>query len=146
VTTIRVVLDTNIVVSALLFADGRLSWIRRAWQQGRIRPLVCKETTEELLRVLTYPKFKLTSQERDELLADFLPYTEAVPLPQAREQHPECRDPNDRIFLELAAAAQVTVLVSGDADLLALRGKASTTILSAPELKARLASGPGLVP
>jgi len=146
VTTIRVVLDTNIVVSALLFADGRLSWIRRAWQQGRIRPLVCKETTEELLRVLTYPKFKLTAQERDELLADFLPYTETVPLPQAREQHPECRDPNDRIFLELAAAAQVTVLVSGDADLLALRGKASTTILSAPELEARLVSGPGLVP
>jgi putative PIN family toxin of toxin-antitoxin system len=146
VTTIRVVLDTNIVVSTLLFADGRLSWIRRAWQQGRIRPLVCKETTEELLRVLTYPKFKLTSLERDVLLADVLPYTEAVPLPQAREQHPECRDPNDRIFLELAAAAQVTVLVSGDEDLLALRGNASTTILSAPELKARLASGPGLAP
>jgi uncharacterized protein len=146
VTTIRVVLDTNIVVSALLFADSRLSWIRRAWQQGQIRPLVCRETTEELLRVLTYPKFKLTSQERDELLADFLPYTETVPLPPAREQHAECRDPNDRIFLELAAAAQETVLVSGDADLLDLRGKASTTILSAPELKARLASGPGLVP
>jgi len=72
----RVVLDTNVVVSALLFADGRLSWIRRAWQQGRIRPLICKKTTEELLGVPTYPKLKLNAAERGELLADFLPHAE----------------------------------------------------------------------
>ena len=138
-TAIRVVLDTNIVVSALLFTDGRLAWIRRAWQQGQICPLVCRETIEELLRVLTYPKFKLTSKEREELLADFLPYAETLRLPQAREQLPKCRDPNDQVFLDLADAAGGSMLISGDADLLALRGTVSLTILSAVELGARLA-------
>lgn len=40
----RVVLDTNIVLSALVFASGRMAWVRHAWQCGHITPLVCKET------------------------------------------------------------------------------------------------------
>ncbi|MFP7864029.1 putative toxin-antitoxin system toxin component, PIN family [Pseudomonas aeruginosa] len=56
----RVVLDTNIVLSALIFNAGRLAWIRHAWQQQQLQPLVCRETASELLRVLAYPKFKLS--------------------------------------------------------------------------------------
>ena len=63
----RVVLDTNVVVSALLFTSGRLAWVRRAWQHQRLRPLVCRETANELLRVLTYPKFRLTDGEQQAL-------------------------------------------------------------------------------
>lgn len=40
----RVVLDTNIVLSALIFSAGRLAWIRQAWQQQQLQPLVCRET------------------------------------------------------------------------------------------------------
>lgn len=52
----RVVLDTNCVVSALLFSRGRLAWLRRAWQSGRVVPLVSRGTATKLIRVLAYPK------------------------------------------------------------------------------------------
>jgi predicted nucleic acid-binding protein len=53
----RVVLDTNTVLSALLFVNGRLVPLRAAWQSGELTPLLCAQTVEELLRVLAYPKF-----------------------------------------------------------------------------------------
>ena len=77
----RVVLDTNIVLSALVFNAGRLVWIRQAWQRHEIRPLVCRATVNELLRVLAYPRFRLTATEQKDLLADFLPYAEVVACP-----------------------------------------------------------------
>ena len=60
---IRVVLDTNVLVSALLFEGGRLAWIRQSWQSGRIQPVLAEPTARELLRVLAYPKFQLTHAE-----------------------------------------------------------------------------------
>ena len=65
---VRAVLDTNIVLSALLFASGRLAPIRLAWQRSAFSPLLSRATTEELVRTLGYPKFGLTLTERDELL------------------------------------------------------------------------------
>jgi len=76
--TLRVVLDTNTIVSALLFRNGRLSWLRRAWQFGDQVPLVCNGSISELLRVLSYPKFRLGEPEIRDLLGDFLPYAETV--------------------------------------------------------------------
>lgn len=137
--TLRVVLDTNIVLSALLFASGRLAWLRQAWQTGRIRPLVCKETAAELLRVLTYPKFKLSAAEQEELLADFLPFTETVLLPAVSPELPLCRDPHDQVFLVLARTAAVGALVTGDDDLLDLRETFLPPIWTAEELRQRLA-------
>ena len=74
----RIVLDTNCLVSALVFSGNKLAWLRYAWQSGEIVPLVSKVTANELLRVLMYPKFKLTHEEQALLLADFLPYAETV--------------------------------------------------------------------
>ena len=81
---VRVVPDTNIVLSTLLFAGGRVAWVRDAWQRGRIVPVVCHETVTELLRVLAYPKFKLSRSDQEELLADFLPYAEIVVIQDTR--------------------------------------------------------------
>lgn len=136
--TRRVILDTNIVLSALLFRTGRLTWLRHAWQTGRIAPVVCRETASELLRVLTYPKFKLTESEQEELLADFLPWAEIAVVPDDPPALPECRDPYDQVFLLLARTSQVDCLVTGDADLLALRTEFQPPILTADELKLRL--------
>lgn len=140
--TLRVVLDTNIVLSALLFRQGRLTWIRKAWQAGRIVPVVCRETAAELLRVLAYPKFKLNKAEQEELLADFLPWAETALLPDDPPALPTCRDPHDQVFLLLARAAAVDALVTGDADLLALRGGFEPPILTAEELQNHLAEIP----
>ena len=75
----RAVFDTNVVISALVFG-GRLHWLRHAWAFGIVVPVVCRETTEELLRVLAYPKFQLDRREREALLADFLPFAETAAL------------------------------------------------------------------
>lgn len=113
----RIVFDTNVVVSALVFG-GRLAWLVSAWAAGTIVPLVCRETVTELLRVLAYPKFKLTEAERTDLLQDYLPFAEVVVLPDPRPAVPvACRDRDDGVFIELALAAGADALVSGDADL-----------------------------
>ncbi|QXL85274.1 putative toxin-antitoxin system toxin component, PIN family [Comamonas sp. NLF-1-9] len=131
----RVVLDTNIVVSALLFEQGQLAWWRHAWQDGSIAPIACKETTSELLRVLAYPKFRLTEADRQALLADFLPYVEVVGLPSPWPVLPQCRDVKDQVFLVLAHVASADALVTGDADLLALRATFPLPICTAHEYR-----------
>lgn len=134
----RVVLDTNIVLSALLFSAGRLVWMRHAWQRQRLQPLVCKETVNELLRVLAYPKFKLTVAEQEDLLADFLPYADVVELPNPWPALPACRDEKDQVFLVLAHVGKADALVTGDADILAMRDDFSGLILTADELSGKL--------
>lgn len=113
-------LDTNVLVSALLFEHGRLSWLRHSWQQGQITPVLAQPTARELLRVLAYPKFRLQPADRERLLEDLLPWCEswAAAIPASRHR---VRDPHDQVFLDLALAAATPVLVSGDADLLALK-------------------------
>ncbi|MBL8523072.1 MAG: putative toxin-antitoxin system toxin component, PIN family, partial [Betaproteobacteria bacterium] len=54
---LRVVLDTNVVLSALIFPGKTTSRIRELWQNGKLIPLISRETTEELLAALQYPKF-----------------------------------------------------------------------------------------
>ncbi|MHB8211987.1 MAG: putative toxin-antitoxin system toxin component, PIN family [Acidithiobacillus sp.] len=136
----RVVLDTNIVLSALVFSQGRVAWLRDAWQRGRLVPIVCHETVTELLRVLAYPKFKLSRADQEELLADFLPFAETVSIQDPPSNLPVCRDAADQIFLVLACQARASALVTGDADLLALRKVSASRILTAEEFKAIIGS------
>ena len=135
----RVVLDTNVVLSALLFRTGAPARLRLAWQNGALRPLASTATVAELVRVLTYPKFKLSAAEQHELLADYLPMTEVVQVPDPPPQVPRCRDPFDLPFLQLAAAAGADALVSGDADLLALAGELPFAVVTPAAYVATLA-------
>lgn len=127
----RVVLDTNLVLSALVFAGGRLDALRRAWQGGGFTPLASRETAAELVRVLAYPKFRLAPADQQVLLADYLPYCETVKIPAPKPQVPTCRDPFDEPFLLLAAAGKADALVSGDQDLLALAGQLPYPVVTA---------------
>ncbi|WP_336692223.1 putative toxin-antitoxin system toxin component, PIN family [Delftia acidovorans] len=133
----RVVLDTNVVLSALLFTSGRLAWIRRAWQHQQLQPLVCRETASELLRVLAYPKFKLAAAEQQALLEDFLPWADVVTLPQPWPALPLCRDGKDQVFLVLAHVGRAQALITGDGDLLALRDSFPGLIVTPDEWAAR---------
>ena len=134
----RVVFDTNTVVSALVFEHGRLEWLRKHWQKGDCAPLISTDTTLELMRVLRYPKFRLSPMDCEELLADYLPYCEAVDALQACTQ--KCRDPKDQIFLDLAKSGGADFLVTGDRDLLEFSGLAEFEI-ETPELYRRRISG-----
>ena len=129
----RVAIDTNLVLSALVFAHGRLSPLRLAWQGGFCQPLVSSATAAELIRVLAYPKFKLTTENQQELLADYLPYCTTVRMPAKLPATPDCRDKFDLPFLQLAVAGKADCLVTGDQDLLSLADQFTCPIITADQ-------------
>ncbi len=133
-----VVLDTNLVLSALVFPHGRSTELRHAWQGGRFKPIVSRATAAELIRVLAYPKFKLPTRDQEELLADYLPYCRTVKMPVRLPRLPICRDVHDQPFLELAAVGKADFLVTGDRDLLVLAPEFSRAIVTAEEFLGRL--------
>ena len=130
----RVVLDTNVVLSALLFVQGRLARLRLAWQQAIFNPLASKATAAEFMRALAYPKFKLTVENQRELLADYLPHCTSIVMPTKPPGTPPCRDPFDAPFLQLAVVGKADYLVTGDKDLLSLAGQIRCPIVTAAEL------------
>ncbi len=134
-TPLRLVFDTNVVLSALLFHAGNLSWLRPAWQSDNVQPLVSHPTVAELLRVLTYPKFQLSVSDTRNLLDEYLPYCETIKIPDPAPSVPICRDPKDRPFLELTIATQADALITGDADILTLAKTDAVSIWSPSELK-----------
>jgi len=130
-TPIRVVLDTNVLVSALLFG-GRVGMLPDLWKIGRIIPLVSKDTFAEFHRVLSYPKFKLTQREIRALLNDeILPYVEPVEI--TKQVNGICRDPHDDMFLAVASCGRAGYLVTGDQDLLTLKIYEKTRIVTVAE-------------
>ena len=137
---LRVVIDTNLVLLALLFGGGKTAHLRHLWQAGDLRPLVSRVTVAELIRALAYPKFRLTAVEQHELLADYLPYCETVTVPNPPPRTPECRDPADAPFLELALAGEAEALVTGDEDLLTLAEPLGCPILRLEALLTSMSS------
>lgn len=135
---LRVVCDSNVVVSALVFRAGRLGWLREAWAAGTVVPVVSKETVAELVRVLSYSKLRLEAEETKSLLAMYMEHAEALGEVRTTARIPVCRDADDRVFLRLAYAAKADALVTGDADLLALAGQSKIPILTPDALRERL--------
>lgn len=138
--TPRWVLDTNAVLSALIRPGGISGRLRLAWQAALFVPLASRATAAELIRVLAYPKFKLTPAEQHDLLADYLPWAETFRLPEPPPRTPACRDPHDLPFLQLARAARATALVTGDADLHVLAPLRGLAILTPAQAVERLSS------
>ena len=138
---LKVVLDTNTVLSALLFKTGRLTWIRELWESRRITPLVSPSTVDELVRALAYPKFRLEPSDVAALLASYLLRAEVVSSISPRRDVPKCRDAQDQMFLDLAQASGAAVLVTGDRDLLTLRDEAGFAIEAPSQFQRRFTRG-----
>lgn len=118
---LRVVFDTNIVLSAMLFRSGRLAWLREHWHSDDVIPLASNATVAEFRRILAYAKFGLHDLYQLEALAY---YVSACTMLDPSELCPViCRDAKDQAFLDLAQSGRADVLVSGDKDLLALAGR-----------------------
>ena len=124
----RVVIDTNVVVSALLFGGvpGKLIPL---WKGGRIRPLASKEIIEEYLRVLAYPKFQLSEEEINYLLyQEILPYSEIIRTKRGLVIVKQ--DPADDMFIRCAVAGKANMIISGDQHLLALKSYGKLKIVA----------------
>lgn len=115
----KIVFDTNTVVSALLFNNGQLSWLRHHWQRSNVTLLASEATVNELIRVLAYSKFQLEPDEIEILLADFIPSVTVTDV-VARKGNPLCRDADDQMFVDLAISGKADLLVTGDKALLAM--------------------------
>jgi len=115
----RVVLDTNVLISALLFRGlpGRLVPM---WQEREIVLLVSPEILKEYIKVLSYPKFGLDEEEIKAILREeVLPFVEPV-RPGTRIEIIK-EDPSDDKFLSLAVDGNAEFLVSGDRHLLGIK-------------------------
>ncbi len=129
---LKIVLDTNILISALLF-QGELAGVVDLWKTGRIVPAVTKETFDEFRAVLEYPKFRLKKEEIRVLIEEeTLPFFEVVDsLPSHGDS---CRDPEDEKFLACASAASADFIVSGDKDLCDMGVKSKCPVITASKL------------
>lgn len=129
---LRIVLDTNILISALLF-KGELAGVVDLWKTGRIVPVVTKETFDEFRAVLEYPKFRLKKEEIRVLIEEeTLPFFEVV---DSQPSHScTCRDPEDEKFLACASAASADFIVSGDKDLCDMGRKPKCPVITAARL------------
>jgi len=128
---IRVVLDTNVLISALIF-KGDLSRIVGLWQKGKIIPVISKETFDELRAVLEYPKFSLSRVEIKSLIEhEILPFFEVTNL--SEHVKGACRDPGDDKFISCAISANADYIVTGDKDLSDLKKYQSIRIIHASD-------------
>jgi len=126
-----VVLDTNVLISALLF-KGELSGIVGLWQKGKIIPIISKETFDELRAVLEYPKFSLSPAEIKSLIEhEILPFFEVVNV--SKHIKGACRDPGDDKFISCAISASADWIVTGDKDLFDLEKYQSIRIVHASD-------------
>lgn len=126
----RLVLDTNILISALLAGTSLPAHLLILWREGRFDLLLCDEQLDELMRVTRYPKIRerlspaLVGRLIDEL-RDL-----AVPVP-ALPKITASPDPYDDYLLAAALAGGANFLITGDkSDLLALQVFEGTRILT----------------
>ena len=141
---IRAVLDTNVILSALLFG-GPIGNLVNAWQTGRFQLLLSRGLLEEILRVLAYPKFRLTESEiRGLVEEELLPFAETVII--RRQPAVRLRDPNDLAVVACALTGRARYLVTGDADLLSLEQIRNVKVTRPADFLALLGSpSPGAV-
>jgi putative PIN family toxin of toxin-antitoxin system len=110
----RVVLDTNIFISAVL--GGKLGVIIDEWKAGKFKLIVTDSIAHEYLDVINRPKFRIP---KDEIVAatDYLLRIAEFVTPE-EEILVIVADPTDNKFLEAALAGKVNYIVSGDNHLL----------------------------
>ena len=115
------VIDTNVVLDLLHFDDAIARPLRLALEAGRVRCAVTDATLEEWRRVLAYPEFGLDSTQQTALAARYQALAEPAWTVEGDVGLPQCSDPDDQKFIELAAAVRAQGLVSKDRAVLKLR-------------------------
>ncbi len=130
----RVVVDTGVLISALIYARGPVGKVLELIREGEITPLYNEVTLLELVDVLQRPRFrkkiKIHQDEISFLLRLLRLRGEAVF--DAPEIH-VCRDPKDDVFIGIALKGQAEVVISGDRDLLDITEYKGIHILSPRE-------------
>ncbi len=133
----RVVLDTNLFLSAFLSAAGPPARLIDAWRAGRFELVTSREQIEEVKRAARYEKIRsyvshaavgrlVNGLRAAEIVLKRLPLVGGAP------------DPGDDFLLAMAVATDAEFLVTGDKALLSLKCVADTRIVSASRFAAIL--------
>lgn len=131
----RVVLDTNVLISALGW-KGPERRLYRACLSGTIQLCISFPLVEELLRVMSYPKLGFSVQDRQTMIQDIFRigyFPSSLPALEVVKE-----DPADDQVLACALASEAGWIVTGDAHLLRLRSFRGLPILRAADLLQRL--------
>jgi len=116
---IRAVVDTNLFISSTLY-EGPTSNLLSYWQQRRFIYLISKQILEEYIKVLSYPKFRLTEEEIKWIIQEeLLSYVETVKIKTPVSVIKA--DSSDNIFLSTAVEGKTSFIISGDKHLLAVK-------------------------
>jgi putative PIN family toxin of toxin-antitoxin system len=126
----RVVVDTNVVLSALLFPGSVPS--RALYRAQGSMVLASNLTRQELSEVADRSRFDryVAREIRQRLVAEYLRATMLIDIPFPIHA---CRDPRDDKFLEVAVHGRADLILTGDADLLALHPFRGIAILTPAE-------------
>lgn len=117
----RLVLDTNIVMDMLHFADRHTLPLQKALMGRQMQCFTDTACLAELKRVTGYPEFKMDELRRNTLMGEYLGFVTVFDA-TGRENFvlPRCRDEDDQKFLILAARCQADLLITRDKLLLKL--------------------------
>ena len=137
----RVVVDTNVWISASLTANGAPAQLARR-VLAECMPVLSEATFAELEARLWRPKFDryLGMELRQRILHDLDAAAFWVAILPGLAAQRWCRDPDDDHFIRAALAAQAPLLVSGDADLLEDPAIEGLRILTPPQALAAIES------
>jgi putative PIN family toxin of toxin-antitoxin system len=128
---LRILLDTNVYVSAILF-NGKPRQILQAIVDEKVKAYISNGILEELEKTFSKPKFKLTHDFIQIVLSEIRNITQLVSYTQL-SNYLELRDRDDYHILEAAFSAKVDYLITGDKDLLSLRKIKDFKIISPDE-------------
>jgi putative PIN family toxin of toxin-antitoxin system len=130
---LRVVLDTSVLVSNVLFPNGVPAQVFKAWRAHCYSLFATQAIIQELMTTLSYPrirrKYRLSETEIQETIRVIQEYASFVPG-LADVSDSAVRDPNDQMILSACVEARAHVLVSSDKDLLVLDAYRGTEIVT----------------
>lgn len=139
----RVVLDTNTLVSSLLNQAGPSAQAFKAWRDLRDELLTSPELISELMRVTSYPrirrKYPFTDERVNDLVNLLRQYAEVI-QPTIDVSGSVPADPQDETVIACAAAGSADIIVSGDRHLLDLETYQDIPIVTVVQFLARLAA------
>ena len=121
----KIVIDTNVLLSGLMFPEGTPGRIVAAWIESRFDVALSLDQLAEIGRVLEYPKIRRKLGWDDQQIEQFIKqlYIRAEVIELGAISVEVARDPDDAPILQTLLATHADILVTGDQDLLALRGK-----------------------
>ncbi len=121
----KVVLDTNVLLSGLMLPDSTPGRVVKAWRETRFDLVISKEQLTEIAKVLTYSKIRKRLKWRRANIERFLRQlylrSELVDISGVFQTVPD--DPEDQPILASLIASRAEYLVTGDSDLLTLSGR-----------------------